>query len=245
MSDIKEFNLDIVYVIDATGNGAIIDNVKSGIAEYGEKLAKFCKDKFVRPVKTVREKLVFFGDFAMEGKNAIIETEFYDSATQKTEFLKQLDRDDVRMSGGDMPENGLEALYTAMKSDFCKIDLKNGINGRHVIVLISDAYPLKLGERKGCFGYDADAYPADIEKLKEVWDLAGYPQSEIPLSEFKRLVMYVPEGRDPNGHTWDDAFFWTDTCICPIQPNMCGADADLFHEGIFSEIAIDNNFRIY
>ena len=194
--------LDVVYVVDATNGGAIIENARKQITRFGRELPAF-SNNYVCAVYSMREKLVFFGDFATEGENAIIETEFYES-TRRAEFLANLDREDIKMSGGGS-ENGFEALFTAMRSDWRQVDFDKRERVRHIIVLITDAYPLRLREREGAFGYNPDDYPDNCTCLQNVWDSSGEQDSGLSLSKWdKRLVLVAPYGRDDKGHSWDD-----------------------------------------
>ena len=237
----RSLYLDVVYVVDATNGGAITENAREHITRFGEELVEYCK-AHVCGEQSLREKFVFFGDFATEGEDAIIETEFYES-TRRAEFLANLDREDIKMSGGDLPENGFEALYTAMKSDWRPVYRKRDIGVRHIIVLITDAYPLELRERDGAFGYEANAYPADQLRLREIWEEAGSPISGISMSkEHKRLVVYAPDGCDNSRHSWENVRDWEKTISMGLAAGGCGGDIGECTEAngvIFEEIFRD------
>ena len=235
---IENYIIDIVFVVDATNGGAIIDNVKEGIKQINEQLYKGFEAwrGISREQLPLREKLVFFGDYATEADKAIIQTEFFDMATQKEEFEKQLEREDIKMRGGDSPENGLEALFTAINSDWTPIG--KGVYGRHVIVLISDAYPLRLYERDGCPGYVADDFPSNVAELESIWNESDYYKTTTLSRRHKRLILCVPGGEDYHRRTWQDVSCWEHVSLNPVELHGgCSEarDVGLFHS-VFEEI---------
>lgn len=242
---IEEFNIDIVYVIDASNGGAISKNIKNQIAAFAEKLDEVRnKCNYIFDCR-MREKLLFFGDFATDGDKAILETEFFDSATQKAELLARLDDKSFGMKKSTGARNGMEALFAAMNSDWFKIDWSEGIYGRHVIVFVSDEYPLFLQERRGAPAYCGDDFPGDYAELLNVWNDAGSPESIVPLSEFRRLILCIPEGYDEYKHSWEEVMSWSYVVTTVIEKCGHGKDADLLNEGLLLEIIRDNWETLY
>ena len=86
--------------------------------------------------------------------------------------------------GGDIPENGLEALYYAMKSDF----VAKGNKDREVIVLFTDADALDLKERESSPNYPKDM--VDWDGLVREW--ISPSQTSSLNQKSKRLVVYAP-----------------------------------------------------
>ena len=179
-------NIDVVFCIDGTGSmGPCIDAVKANIrkfpAEYTEILENMGCDAF-----SLRAKVIVFRDYASEGEQAMLESPFFALPEESGDFEKYV-ADIVEYGGGDSPENGLEALYYAMKSD-----LIAGARDRQVIVLLTDAEALPLKERADAFGYPADM--VDEEGLIDMW----YGKEQGPdfklRQRCKRLVMFAPSG---------------------------------------------------
>ena len=83
----------------------------------------------------------------------MLTTRFF-NLPEEADLLKNLIGQITAMGGGDDPEDGLEALAFAMRSDWDK----EGMKKRHVIVVWSDAatHPLGYG-REACRLSTADA----------------------------------------------------------------------------------------
>lgn len=202
----KGYKMDIVFVIDATGSMTpIMNEVKANALSLGDKISQ-ALEAAKKPVDELRLRVIDFADFASEGEDAIRLSDFYTMPTQKAEFEARVNNIDIDMRGGDIPENALEALFAAINSDWVKIGA--GEKGRHIIVLMTDAVPLNLQERAGCIGYQADEYPTNIEELAEIWG-ADAQSSITKLSPLnRRLVLFVPDGNDAAGHSWDAVKSW-------------------------------------
>ncbi len=200
------YKMDIVFVIDATGSMTpIMQQAKENALTLGDKICEGMKNAG-KPVDELRLKVIDFADFASEGDEAIRSTDFYTMPAEKEKFEKAINEINIDRRGGDIPENALEALYAAMNSDWVKIGA--GENGRHVIVLITDAVPLNLRERDGCVGYQSDEYPSDIEELSQIWNADAQSSTTRLSPSKKRLVLYAPAGTDAAGHTWDTVRSW-------------------------------------
>lgn len=181
-------NIDIVYVLDATGSMAhCIESVKKSLQDINTSIFEhFTSADGVSEVDMLRVKFVIFRDYKSEGANAIQESPFFERPGDDAKMQAFVSSVSA-YGGGDGPENGLEALYYAFKSDFANF---NGRKDRQIIVLITDndAHELKL--RAACAGYPADM--ADYEGLKAMW--IGADQS-IKLGEAsKRMLIFAPTG---------------------------------------------------
>ena len=181
-------NIDIVYVLDATGSMAhCIENVKKSLQDINTSILNhFTTDDGVTEVDMLRVKFVIFRDYKSEGANAIQESPFFerpgDDAKMEA-FISSVSA----YGGGDGPENGMEALFYAFKSDFANF---NGRKDRQIIVLITDNDALELKARAACAGYPSDM--VDYEGLKAMW--IGADQS-IKLGEAsKRMLIFAPSG---------------------------------------------------
>ncbi len=200
------YKMDIVFVIDATGSMTpIMNQVRANALTLGDKICEGMKASG-KPVDELRMRVIDFADYASEGDEAIRLTDFFNMPADKEKFENAINAIDIDRRGGDVPENGLEALFVAMNSDWVKIGA--GENGRHVIVLITDAVPLNLQDRAGCVDYPADEYPSNIEELSEIWNADAQSAITKLSPSKKRLVLYAPAGTDAAGHTWDTVRSW-------------------------------------
>lgn len=211
------YKLDIVFVIDATGSMTpIMNQVKANALTLGDRICDEMKAAN-KPVDELRLRVIDFADFASEGDEAIRLSDFYKMPEEKAAFEKRVNDIDIDMRGGDIPENGLEALFAAINSDWVKIGA--GEKGRHIIVLMTDAVPLNLQERAGCVGYNAEEYPSNIEELTEIWNADAQSTTTKLSPSKKRLIVYAPAGKDAQGHTWDDVTSWEWVTGATVDPS--------------------------
>lgn len=179
-------NIDIVYVLDATGSMArCIDKVKKSLQGINTSILEhFTSDDGVSEVDMLRVKFVIFRDYKSEGVDAIQESPFFERPGDDARMQAFMDSVSA-YGGGDGPENGLEGLYYAMKSDFANF---NGKKDRQIIVLITDNDALELKARAACAGYPADM--VDYEGLKAMW--VGADQSVRFGEASKRMLIFAP-----------------------------------------------------
>lgn len=109
------YTVDIVFCIDATASmGPCINVVK-------EKALSFYDD-FVRAlaeenkyVDSIRIKVIAFRDYLAD-KEPILVTDFFNLPDDRADFSNTI-KGIVESGGGDEPEDGLEALAYAIRSD--------------------------------------------------------------------------------------------------------------------------------
>ena len=168
-------NADFVFVLDATATmGVFIDRFRR---EFLPKVTELIREKAGKA--DVRYKIIVFRDYGSEGAAAMKESKFF----AIPEEMRELEHAMLFVEaggGGDSPENGLEAIYYAMKSDFA--------SGAQTIFFFTDADAVKMGARKGCEGYPEDM--TDEKGLKEIW--MGKKPSHITQSG-KKLILVAPE----------------------------------------------------
>jgi hypothetical protein len=102
-----------------------------------------------------------------------------------TSFVKTIRAD----GGGDEPENGLEALALAIKSDWAT----TGDRRRQIVVIWTDASAHPLEKDGKPSGYPKNM-PANLDELTDMWEGQGFVNHAA-----KRLIIYAP-----------DAYAWTD-----------------------------------
>ncbi|MBO5789148.1 MAG: VWA domain-containing protein [Clostridia bacterium] len=233
-----KYDLDIVFCIDVTGSmGPIMDEVKSKALG----LHQLIVERFERenkPIDHVRVKVIEFSDYATEGGAAIKESDFLNLPDDADTFSAIISSIDVGSRGGDDPENGLEAVYKAFMSDWAP--LESGKKNRQIIVVFSDAYPMNFQERSGCADYEDGDYPESFTDLQEMWGEGKSAQGGVCRTKMvynnHRLVLFVPNGSDEAGHTWDGLAAFESTTKYPVNP----ADG---LEGIDLSVIIDEIFK--
>jgi len=191
MSDANIFgtkrNIDVVFCIDGTGSmSPCIESVKSNARRFHLEFVKAMTD-LGSEIDSMRVKVVVFRDYKDDGEDAMQISPFYELPDDDAEFAKFLAGVSAK-GGGDAPENGLEALYFAMKSDFT-----TGAKDRQVIALFTDADALKLGERKGEAQYPSDM--VDMKGLGDIWDRSVFEpvnmESGLGDIDFKEIIKII------------------------------------------------------
>lgn len=126
------YKVDIALVIDATGSmGPIIEELKENPFIFSERLTEIM-DGYYKPLDKLRMRIIDFADFLSEGKEAIHASRFYDIPAEKEQFASRMREIQYDGRGSDEPENALEALWTAMQSDW--VDLHGATRGYHIII---------------------------------------------------------------------------------------------------------------
>ena len=179
-------NIDVVFCIDGTGSMApCIASVKSNARRFHLEFVSAMTD-LGSEIDSMRVKVIVFRDYHDDGEQAMVQSPFFELPTDTADFEKFL-ADISANGGGDGPENGLEAMYYAMKSDFT-----TGAKDRQVIVLFTDAEALDLKQRASEAGYPADM--VDEAGLIEMWACMAQDSSFKLRERNKRLVMFAPDG---------------------------------------------------
>lgn len=180
------YTVDMVLCIDATGSmedltggqQKIINMVKKNALNFYDDMIKKMEEKN-KPMAQLRVRVIIFRDFIADGPNAMQGTDFYVLPQQAKEFENLINS--IRADGGgDIPEDGLEALAYAMKSDWTT----HGAKKRQVIVVWTDAGTHVLGHGKSSAYYPKDM-PSNLAELEDMWDeMDDYA---------KRLIIYAPD----------------------------------------------------
>ena len=181
----KKRNIDIVFCIDGTGSmSPCINVVKKNAVKFKKELSSEMTYRGDE-IDSVRIKVIVFRDYGNDADGAMIESIFYElpgDDQELTEFVNNI----TAYGGGDAPENGLESLYYAMKSDFT-----TGKDDRQIIVLFTDATAHKIGKFQ-----DAEGYPHDMVKdeseLVELWSGVNQDKNFKLQQRLKRLVIFAP-----------------------------------------------------
>jgi len=189
----KDRNVDIVFCIDGTGSmSGIIDTIKAHARKFQVDLTTALVEAKTN-ITQLRIKLITFRDYGCDS-DAMEITRFFELPDDQDKFEAALNAIDAH-GGGDAPENGFEALYYALKSDW-----NTGTNDRQIVVLFTDADALDLGARASAPGYPADM--VDMAGLETIWVCKDSQESSLR-ERLKRLVIFAPRGTKYESLVWN------------------------------------------
>jgi hypothetical protein len=216
-----KYSVDIVMCIDCTGSmTGIINTVKSNALKFYPDLinALDAKDKHI---DKLRIKVIAFRDYYVDGDLAMVESPFFEFPEQQSEFQETVDNL-VATGGGDEPENGMEALALAIKSDWNK----SGDKRREIVIVWTDASAHQL-EKSG----KPSNYPSDLPKnFNELSDWWGNEQEGFVSATAQRLIVYAPDS-----YPWSDiSNFWENVIHYPSRAGQGLKELD--YETILSAI---------
>jgi len=185
-----KYTVDIVMCIDCTGSmSGIIDTVKSNALKFYPDLnrALEAKDKHI---DTLRIKVIAYRDYYADGDIAMKESTFFNFPEQQSEFQSEVNNL-TPTGGGDEPENGLEALALALKSEWNK----SGDKRREIVIIWTDASAHPL-EKSGKPSNYPTSLPKNFNELSDWW---GGDQDGLVSSLAQRLILYAPDS-----YPWSD-----------------------------------------
>ena len=191
------YSVDMAFCIDVTGSmDNIIDIVRNNALNLYQDV-KTCMEQKGKHVDTLRVRIIAYRDYLADEAEAMLVTNFF-TLPQEADKLKTCVSSLVAKGGGDDPEDGLEALAYAIKSDWNDAPGKK----RHVIVLWTDDDTHDLG-----FGKSSAYYPngmaQDLCQLTAWWgddSDPGYMDQQA-----KRFVLFAPDmpGWTKISDNWD------------------------------------------
>lgn len=220
-----KYNVDIVFVVDATGSmGNLMETVKRMIPQFYNSTVTALSEKN-KTVDTLRVRVIFFRDFlecARDRSAPLMATDFYvlsDKYSNQGEILVEQIESIQPFGGGDIPEDGLEALACAMKSDWCKKDPNH--KRRHIIAVFTDAPTHELGFGKASSDYPA-GMPRNFDELTQMWGNKLNREGSMDYSA-KRLILFIPKVEYlPAGDGWknivEGSMPWENCDVVQINP---------------------------
>ena len=213
------YNADIIMCIDSTGSMTpCLDNVKKQALSFYTDFLNAMEESG-RKVDKLRIKVIDFRDYGDTKAPAMTESRYFnfsaeeDESTAFSEHINSIQP----LYGGDLPENALEAISLALKSDW----VQDGTKRRHVIVLFTDAPALPLAARAGCPGYP-DGMPKDLAQLSEWWEGEGQEFSGNYETASGRLIIFAPDAEP-----WTEFQTWSRTWYTPTAPGAGMSDIDM------------------
>ena len=196
------YNVDIAMCIDATGSmSTLLDTVKNNALNFYRDVME-SMDKKGKTIDQLRVRVIVFRDYIADGANAMLVTDFYTLPAENGEF-SSLVHEVSAFGGGDPPEDGLEALAYAMRSDWTR----GGSKRRHIIVVWTDDATHELGFGKKSAQYP-NGMPKDFDELTEWWGDAMLPGRMD--NNAKRLLIFAPEERywTTIANNWDNVLLF-------------------------------------
>ena len=205
------YDVDIVFCIDCTES---MDNVLNIVKERALTFHRDLCDKMQekgKAIDSLRVRVVAFRDYLAWDEERrkghfcnepMLVTDFFPLPEAAEQFQISV-RSLQPRGGGDIPEDGLEALAYAIRSDWSKAA---GSKRRNVIVLWTDSEPHELG-----FGAASERYPKnmvrDLRELTAWWNENNWDNLS------RRLVMFAP-----NTGAWNVlSDFWDFVILHPSQ----------------------------
>ena len=190
------YYVDIAMCIDGTGSmSPIIEEVKGNAISFYHKFID-AMEEVDKDVAQLRIKVIVFRDYGVDDE-PMVESEFFTLPEQNDEFTSFVNSIEAK-GGGDEPENALEAISLALKSDWTT----EGAKQRHTILVFSDASALKLGERASAGSYPA-GMPKDLAELGAWWEGTDQSLDSTYKRRAGRLIAFVP-----NSEPWTDLQAW-------------------------------------
>ncbi len=184
------YHVDMVFCIDATGSMRhVLEFVKHNAMNLYKDVMQAMRKK-EKVISKMRVRIIAFRDYLTDGDQAMLVSDFFILPDQVQPFYDSLDSIQAK-GGGDIPEDGMEALAYAIRSDWTR----EGIKRRHIIVVWSDAPTHPLGHGKAAPWYP-DGMAKNFEELSLWWEdeqLGGTMDENA-----KRLLIFAPDAPDWN-----------------------------------------------
>ncbi|MBE5804026.1 MAG: VWA domain-containing protein [Clostridiales bacterium] len=181
-----KYNIDICLCIDKTGSmKPIIDTVRQNALNLYTDIKSSLEAKG-KNVGRLRIRVIWFGDYLADGENAMLVSPFL-TMPEETQRFREFVNGVEAHGGGDEPEDGLEALAFAIRSDWCK----DGWKRRHIIAMFTDAPAHDLGHCSEAASYPKRGMPATFGELTEMWGDEDNP-GEMNYAS-KRLLLFAPD----------------------------------------------------
>lgn len=210
-----DYNVDLVFCIDCTES---MDNILNIVKERALGLYDDIQRTMTQKGKEItqlRVRVIGFRDYAAYADE--IRRKAHPNEPMLVSDFFTLPRDAHKLEvsvkslqpagGGDVPEDGLEALAYAIRSPWTN----GGTKDRHVIILWTDAVPHELG-----FGSGTPRYPKGMAESFDAltgWWGDGSAAGFMPRQASKRLILFAPD----QGQWSAIASQWDNTIFYPSQ----------------------------
>ena len=225
----NEYRVDLVMCIDGTGSmHGMIETIKNTAKEfYMTFIEAMQKNDPPKQVKDdgLRVRVIVFRDFADSSSTPLEKSPFYNlqDPVASESFCKFVD-DIHEEGGGDIPENALEAIATALQSEW---QPEGGRFRRQAIILFTDTltYDLSNPKRRAASSYPS-GMPRNLEELASIWENGDQELAPYYSPKNGRLIVFAPPhtglGNDsPEERTieWEKFNSWERVWVVPVKPN--------------------------
>ncbi len=234
----QEYSVDLVICIDGTGSmRKMIENVKNAAKTFYSLFLQAMEEndppKKVKP-DGLRVKVIVFRDFADSSSTPLESTDGFFNLQNPAEldaFNRFVDGIE-NIGGGDLPENALEAIATALKSEW---EPRGGRFRRQAILVFTDTltYDLNNPQRRLADTYPS-GMPRDLTELGNIWEVGDQELAPYYSPQNGRLIIFAPphtglENDDPEHRTieWERFSSWSRVWVVPVEANGGCADVDM------------------
>lgn len=181
-------DVDLVLCIDATGSmSPVIEVTKQNALNLPEDIVREARAQG-KDISSLRMRVIVFRDYLADGEYAMQMTDFFNLPSEKEE-MNELVSTIIASGGGDEPEDGLEAIAYAMRSDWQPP--RQGVKRRQIIAVWTDASGHEIGYGKTSPYYDP-GLPKDFDELTDWWGDDESASSKMHY-ESKRLALFAPK----------------------------------------------------
>lgn len=218
-------DVDLVLCIDVTQSmQPIIDTVKGMALSLYDDMVTALKIKR-RKVNDFRVKVIAFRDYYCDGQFAMDESRFFSLPNETaafSEYVLGLKAD----GGGDEPENALEAIALAMKSDWVHAISENE-RARNIIIVFTDAsaHPFEKAQ-DGITKFYPDNMLNSLADLRQAWEGQNQLDGRSLIDDYmmdqsaKRLIIYSPKDSYP----WNEISNLHGVKMISIEPEKGGRE---------------------
>ncbi len=179
------YHIDMVFCIDATGSMRhVIDFVKQNALSLYHDVVGAMERKH-KVISQMRVRVIAFRDYLADHESAMLTSPFFVLPQQAQQFYDCVNGISAK-GGGDIPEDGLEALGYAIRSEWTG----EGVKKRHIVVMWSDAPTHELGHGRSSPWYP-QGMAKNFEELSLWWEdmqLGGMMDENA-----KRLLIFAPD----------------------------------------------------
>ena len=181
----KGRNIDIVFCIDGTSSmGPCIDNIRNHARTFYKDFYQSIVNDYNSDVDMLRVQVIVFRDLECDVEG-LVKSRFFELPDEDYDFERYLNGIKA-IGGGDKKESGLEALQSAMTTEF----KAKGTNDRQVIVLFTDTDAIGFGEKDARTGYPTGLTQ---DALINTW-FCKLGNANKMTERGKRIVMFAPAG---------------------------------------------------
>ena len=198
----NDYAVDVVICIDGTRSmDGMINKVKEEAKNFYLHFYKAMQYRY-KQIKDnhYRVKVIVFRDFADASAAPLEVSPFYNLIvpSETDEFYRFIDS--IELSGSiNAPVNALEAIYTAIKSEW---EPKGGRFRKQIILVFTNSctYNLKNAESVSSPDYPDDM-PNNLEELMYIWENGNQEYAPVFTPKCAKMAIVAPFNTDRGGNS--------------------------------------------